>query len=1077
MHLNRLVVRVATFSAMLIMLFCAHLSLAQGRGTVFGTVVDPTGSVIPGAAVTLVNAGTEQTQNAVSGKDGSFVIPAVNPGTYMLKVTAAGFETSVTNNIVLQVDENRKVSPSLTVGSISEEVQVTDAPAEVDTRSATLMQVVDSERVKDLPLNGRNPLDLQLLVPGAGGRTNQNGQQSQNRGISFNGSRYNENNYTLDGVDNEDPFFNLPSVVPNPDALDQFSIKTSNYGAGEGRGSGAQVNAIIKSGTNKLHGSLFEYVRNRIFDAKPYFAGAAPTPTFRRNQYGGSIGGPILHDKLFYFGSFQRTKEHASPNAQTLFLPSSAELAGNFAELCPAGFNSTTGACLSTATGNKQLTIPGTKTIAKFNNLAAYLYQPSINFVNTFVPAANSGPTTYVYTPPNDLTENQYIARLDHALRVRDQLNGHFIYVKSNSTATAQAQNLPGFFATVDYTNYHVAINEIHTFSNNLLNVATVGFLDVVRLQSPNVPVQKTWADLGAGTVRADVNAPIMYATLVATYFNANSTAPLQQYRKEFQYADTLTWTLRSHSLSFGGDVRQGYTRQAQSFQADPQLSFAATYTGNQLADFLTGRLNQLKQQSPNEGRPHAIIPDAFAQDDWKVTQRLTLNLGVRWEPFVPYKDELGRLAQFRPGVQSSVYPKAPLGYVFPGDAGVPESTFGARYGQFSPRFGLAYNVFGDGKTSFRAGAGVYYATLRTQAFNSESLNQPYAIALTLAKPSGGLAAPYKDIGGAPYPFTPPTAAQAANYTFTTPLSSINDYDPNFRNSRTEQWNVSVQQQFSKSIVGTLAYVGSVGEHLYLSFERNPQVAGVRIIPNYSSISRFLSGGHSTYHSLQSTVNKRLTHGVTILASYTWSKALDNNTVENVSVANPFCLPCNRGLSDFDFRHNFVASGIWSLPQLKQGNAIAHAVTNNWKITGIWSMQTGSPFTVISGVDNSQSGVASDLADRIAPVVLNTHASRSVQVNQGYFNQSAFTTNAIGTFGNSGRNTYSGPGQDVVTLGVSKTLVNVERVKLEFRAEAFNAFNHPSLNNPVANVSSATFGKINSAGDPRVGQAALRLEF
>ncbi|MBS1813561.1 MAG: TonB-dependent receptor [Acidobacteria bacterium] len=1066
---------VAKYFAMVVLFFTAFTlaAMAQGRATVYGTVTDPTGAVVPGAQVTLTNLGTQQTQHAVSASDGSYVIPSVLASRYSLKVEAQGFESFLAKDLVVQVDENRLIPVQLGVGAVGQEVVVTDTPVQVDTREGTLTQVIDAERVKDLPLNGRNPLDLQFLVAGAGNSTNLSGQQ-QNALVSFNGGRYNTNNYTLDGVDNEDPFFDSPSVVPNPDALDQFSIKTSNYGAQEGRSSGAQINAIIKSGTNKFHGSLFEYLRNEVLDAKPYLSDTVAP--YRRNQFGGSIGGPILRDKLFFFFSYQGTRTVANPNAITLIVPSAAERAGNFAELCPAGFDAS-GTCKSTAKPNKQLTLPGTKTKAPFNNLATYVYPGSVNFMNALVPAANGAGNNYTYTPHTHAADDQYITRVDARLGERDTIFGHLIYVPTNNiNDQTPALNLPGFLQDIKYTNWHVAINETHTFSPHLINVATFGYNNIVRHQSPIVPGDASWSGFGSGIVKADASGPKGFDTKVPTYFNAFAAWPLDQFRHEYQYSDMLSWTHGKHTITTGFDVRQNYTYQNQYFQGDGQVLFAASYTGDQLADFVTGRPNSITQGSSNAGRPRNVVPNVYLQDDWKATPRLTLNLGVRWEPFVAAHDDFGRVSTFRLGQQSTVLPNAPAGVLFPGDAGMPKDGIADKWNHFSPRVGFALDVFGNGKTSLRGGFGLYYSDINTQAYNSESLNQPYAYKLTINKPAGGLANPY-GAGGSPYPYVAPDPSQYSSYQFTLPVT-IQGFDPDFQVGRVEQWNINVQQQLPWKMISTIAYVGTNGEHLILTYDANPGVYSLggkrQYAPTFDMIQQFNSEGHSNYHSLQMTLNKRLSHGITLMANYTWSKALDNITAQNTKMTNPFDFSDSRGLSDVDLRHVFVMSGIWRMPSLR--NHFVNAVLGGWELNGIWSIQSGSPFTVMSGADNSKSLQNQDRADQIGIARTYPNRPRAQQMDE-YFDTSAFTANAPGTFGTARRNSLIGPGQDRVTLGLVKRLVTVEQARLLFRAEFFNAFNHPTLNNPTANVSSAQFGKINGAGDPRVGQVALRVEF
>lgn len=1060
----------AGFGFIAVLLFCTAAVYAQGAGTIVGTITDPSGAVIPGAKVTLLNTGTGHVDVATSNAQGAYVFPTVDIGSYQLTVEISGFQTFVSQNIIMQVNENREIDAKLALGSVSQRVVVEQGQAHINTRDATLTQVVDSRRVKDLPLNGRNPLDLQTLVAGVSPNSDDFTGQSQNAGFSVHGMRTDSNNYTLNGVDNEDPYFNSPSVVPNPDALSQFSIQTSNYSAREGRGSGAQVNAVIKSGTNDFHGSLFEYWRNPVLDARPYFSTIlAP---YRRNQFGGTLGGPILHNKLFFFFAYQGTRTQASPNSTTLFLPSPAELQGDFSEL------STVNDCNAKVVHLKN---PKTKQQYSGNQIPqGDLNQASLNFASTFFPQPNGGCNSYTYTPATSADQDQYITRIDSSLGSKDTLSGSLVYTPEDDQANRKpGENLPGFLQDVTYTNWSVAVNESHVFSPRLLNLFTFGFFKIDHVESPIIPKQVTWDDLGAGTVFAAPGQPIGYDTGVSGYFNAFGSYLLTQKRREFQFSDYLSWTVGNHVLSIGGDLRQSRTIQFQAFHDNPKFTFNASHTGNALADFLTGHPQKMLQQSPNADEPHSLAPDLFFQDDWRATRQLTLNLGVRWEPYIPFSDSLGHLAQVRFGQQSTVFPQAPVGLVFPGDAGVNSTTMKARWADFSPRIGFAFDLFGNGQTSLRGGFGIFRASIPTQKYNGESDNQPYAIGISLTNPSGGLSDPYKDIGGSPFPFTPPTASERSSYEFTLPVAP-QDYAPDFRNAVTYQWNLNVQQALPWQMISTIAYVGTTGEHLFYTIELNPGLAsldgGRKYAPEFSSIQRQDSGGHSSYNGLELTLNRRFRNGLTVLANYTWSKALDNTSDPGAQLANPLDPSDNRGLSDADVRNNFVTSGIWQLPGPSRHNWAADALLKGWEINAIWNMHSGNPFSVLSGVDNSESGVGLDWADVVRQPATYPHESRPQQT-QRYFNIDAYALNPIGTFGNSGRNSLVGPGKDLVTLGVVKTLFAHDNLKFLLRAEAFNAFNHPTLGSPENDISSGKVGTISSAGDPRVGQLALRIEF
>lgn len=1037
---------------------------AQGRATISGTITDQTGAVVPGAAVSAVNDATQQVYRTKSGSGGSYIFPALEPGEYTLTAEAAGFEKFVQTGIRLQVDQNQNSPIRLGLGRTTQQVVVNGTQLEVDTRSSTISEVVDSARVQELPLNGRNPLDLQSLVAGATETSAGGGGQAENNVISIDGGRPNENNYTLDGVDNEDPFFGTPSVYPNPDALAEFSLQTSNYDAQSGFASGAQMNAVTKSGTNQFHGTLFEYLRNEAFDAIGYFA--KTRPPFRRNQFGGTVGGPIFKDHTFFFFAYQGTRTRSSPSAITLVVPDAAERSGDFSEI------------------KKQLKDPVTGKPVPGNKFSpGELSSVSTAFLNTFVPLPNAPNNVYTYSGNSLLNDDQYIGRLDTAIRQKDHLYGRILYDANVQNQIPTGNDLPRFSANIDYVNWNLAVSDTHTFSPTLLNRITFGFNDIQRAQLPVAPVQKSWADLGSGLVPS-ATGPVNYTTNVQTYFTANTRSQLNQYRHGYQYSDTLSWSHNAHTVYLGGDFRKEYTHQYQNFLSDGQFVFSAFFTGNQLADFETGHENTFSEQSPNGGEPVNLVPDLFIQDNWKVNRWLTLNLGLRWNPWIPYHDLLNHVSAFRPGQQSTVFPTAPVGYVFPGDAGVTRDIAHARWKDFSPRVGFAYDVFGNGRTSVRAGYGLYNSFLREQSLNGPSNNPPFGLTLSATRPSGGIANPYSDTGN-PFPFTPPQTEQEKQAYKFPHLLTLTSYDPRFRNGYVQQWNLSVQQQV-KTWVFTTAYVGTVANHLDLSVEQDPAVYGrtgntdARRIyaPNYSSVSDNFAGGHASYNGLQLSASRRIRHGFTLLANYTWSKSIDNGA-EGDDPFDPFDVRLSRGLADADMAHVFVASLVWQLPELRTDRILAKRLIGGWEMAGTVSLHTGTPFSVVSGVDNSQSGVGSDLADRVPGVSPHLHHSSKAAEIAEYFNASAYVVNALGTFGDSGRNSLFGPGLENIDFAASKTLYGSESERFHalFRAEAFNLFNRTNLGQPTADASSNNDGEITDSGAPRVLQLALRVEF
>jgi hypothetical protein len=1048
----------------LFLLALPALVFAQGTVTIYGTVTDPSGAAIAGAKVTVTSAATDQSRDTVSAIDGNYVVPDLRVGTYRLSVTAAGFKTFVQDGIQVQVDENRRVPVQMAVGGVNESITVAADVAQVETRSSALRQVVDSARIIELPLNGRNPLQLSYLVAGSSGSTDPSGGQALNTSVSIDGMRANSNNYSLDGADNQDPFFNTPSVFPNPDALEEFSLQTSNYSAELGRNAGAVMNAVTRSGSNNLHGTLFEFLRNQDMDSRNFFANSVSP--FKRNQFGGTVGGPIRKDKTFFFGSYQGTRVNSEPGTQTPIVPSAAQRTGDF-------------------TGAKTIKDPLTGNPFPNNIIPASRLSPvAVNFMNDFVPLPNSPNNVYTFPSESTTVDDQAVAKIDHTVTAANHLSGRFIYERNNTNQVPNTLDVPGFWAIIDYSNWNVSVNDIHTFSAHLVNQFTFGFNDITRQQLPHVAEQKSLVDLGAGFIRS-APGPIAYDTEVAGYFQGFSRYLLNQYRKYFQYTDGLNWMVGSHSLKFGVDVRQSICDQSQNFQTDPQVLFTANYTGLALADFLLGRPNSFTQGSPNAGSPRTLEFAAYAQDDWKVSQRLTVNMGLRWDPWLPYSDLQHAISQFKPGQQSTLYPTAPPGYVFPGDSGVSSTSINSRLNNWGPRLGFAYDLLGNGKTSVRGGWGMFYSDVRQQSLNNISSNEPFGLSLAVSQPTGGFSNPYADTGN-PFPFTPPSTPQAQQaFKFILPLTTVTEWDPNFRDAIIQQWNVSVQQQLFSDWILTVAYAGSTGNHLFIQNQLNPTVFGKTgananakrlYAPYYSSIVDMLSVGNSSYNGLQVSANKRFHHGLTILMNYTYSKSIDEGSNDSSAPSNPYNIRNDRAVSDYNLPHKFVGSFVWQLPGGAIHNALARTVAGGWELNGIFTFQSGLPFSVTSGVDNSQSGINADHANLVGDPNLGGGRSTAQMLHQ-YFNTAAFTVNPVGTFGNAGRNILIGPKMENIDFGAIKSFPIRERYKVQFRAEAFNLFNHPNFNNPNASVSASTFGTITGAGSPRVLQLALKAMF
>lgn len=1034
---------------------------AQGTATIFGTVLDSSGAVVPGARILVRNVETGLEREARTHETGGYVVSQLPVGLYAVTCEAQGFKSASQDGIRLQVDENRRADFRLELGAITETVTVQGTVAQVETREGALKEVVDAERIVTLPLNGRNPIELQYLVAGVGARTDR-GQQ-QNPSVSINGSRTNANNYTLDGGDNHDPYFNSPAAFPNPDALQEFSIQTNAYSADRGRNAGVIMNAITKSGTNELHGGVFEFLRNEKLNARNFFALAVPP--FKRNQYGATLGGPVLRNKLFYFGSYQGTRERSAPGSITATVLSPAEREGNFAEILPRTLRDPAG---GTFPGN---IIPKSR-----------LHAASLKFLDAFIPLPNRPGNLYSFASQQSVDDEQAIAKADYNLSDSHRFYGRLLYNYNNTKQAAG--NVPGFLAGIDYRNWSLVVSDTLIVSAAVLNTATFAFADIDRVQVPIVPKNLTWMDLGANFTRATAgDYPAAHDTNVQGYFNAFSRFPLNHFRQNYAFSDTLSVNRGGHFLRLGGEVRRSLLDLQELFRCDPYVLFRNQFSGDAAADFLLGRPSQIQQIAETSNQPRTWEIAAFVQDDWKVAPRLTLNLGFRWDPFLPFVDVTDKFSQVRLGFRSTRFPTAPAGVAFAGDPGIPRAMVANRWPGLGPRFGFAYDLFGRGRTALRGGYGIFYSKIRQQAHNQISNNQPFSLLLTIDSPPQGLANPYSETGN-PFPFQAPRNAQEVEkYRWVLPME-IRQWNPDFRNAIVQQWNLNVQQEIAGSYIVTVAYVGSKGNHLYMQNQANPGIFGRTgnlnqrrpLYPAFGSIIDMSSQGNSTFHSLQLTVNKRLTRGFTVLANYTFGKLLDDASSDGDAPANPWNIAADKGHSDLDITHRFVASYIWQLPRLEGRGVVLRRLLGDWEVNGIVTLESGRWLTVTSGQDRSASGVNEDRADVVGAWRLPGERSKDEKMAR-WFNPDAFAVNAPGTFGTAGRNIIPGPGQVEITFGVFKNIPLRESHRLQFRTEIFNLFNTVNLGNPNTNRSSGNFARITSAGAPRVFQLALKYVF
>lgn len=1072
---------------------CASLH-GQGFGKMVGAVTDPQGLGIPGARVTVIEVATGLQTSTTTTQEGLYTVPALRPTVYNLNVAAAGFKTFIQSGITLRADEGVTVNAALQLGASAERVTVVGDAAQVDVATPTVGQVIETRRVVDLPLNGRNAAALTALAPGVVVAPNDSADQGQTKTfpvvvtISANGSRANVTNYMLDGGNNVDEYTNVNLPFPFPDALQEFSVQTSNYGAQYGQNSGGVVNVVTKSGTNEIHGALFEYVRNREFNARNFFAKVADP--VKRNQFGGTFGAPVIiphlyngKDKTFFFFGYQGTILRQTTNANSAFVPTASQEQGVFA---------TTITDPKTGLPFPNNTIPSNRLDAASS---AFLKDLPVGVGNGLV----------FYQKPVRQNFDEEVARVDHQISAKDRITGRYYRDQFINQGILDKTNLLTYADQALNLVQNGLISETHIFTPRMLNVFILNYSREADQRGAPAGTPSV-ADFGVNIWQPPDKA--IQSIAVAGFFTIGDNPKARFTRNNWSMNDDFHWTKGNHNLSFGVHAEISRMDIDSQFQEPGAFNFTADVTGSAIASFELGYLRTLTQGSGQffNNRNHFV--GLYAADSYRLTKRLTVDLGLRWEPFFPWKELKGRMTQFNPaaysaGTVSSVYTNAPPGLRFPGDSGMPPYGVNSNYKDFEPRVGFAWDVFGDGKTSVRGGAGVFYDSRMMAGFmNAVTTNTPFSPTVGITTPQGPFSDPYRGITN-PFPTPVPIPKNVA---FPLPVIVVS-FDPSgtYQVPVTYNWNLTIERQLANNWLARIAYVGSHSSHVATSLQENPAVftpgstAGTdarRIFKNYSGITIDSQAVNGHYNSFQTGVEKRLSQGFTIVANYTWSKALDNLPF-NQSVTGPgpnasgtvypWYFPkadaLDYGRADFDRTHRFVLSYIWQLPGSQLSNTVAKQILGGWQLTGLFQAQTGLPLTVTAGQDRSQTGLGVDRAVLVGPAIGPGACSSAPCVN--YLTPTSFqlpptaatASPYLASFGNFGKGAISGPGSAIWDIGLFRTFTFHERLALQLRGEFFNVLNRANFNNPTASLSSGGFGSISGAGDPRIGQLAAKLSF
>lgn len=1062
--------------ALVLLIFVSVLRIqaVDTTGTILGTVHDSAGASVPNAKVTVVEQDTGVTRSVMSDEEGNYVFKLLPVGTYTVRVERDGFQTSIQKDIVLNLNQNARVDVTLKPGSIREQIVVEGDVLQAETTVATVGKVVTQQSIVTLPLNSRNFLQLGILQPGVSPITTNLAKSGSgaavDQGFTVNGLRTQANVFMIDGALNTDLFFTSSVLRPPPDAIQEFKILTNSYPP-EYWGGGSVVNLISKTGTNALHGAVWEFLRNNVLDARNFFSKTAPV--LKQNQFGFGVGGPVFIPKVYdgrnqtFFYVYYEGFRNRNGITSNTGVPSLLERKGDFSQSSVKPIDPSTGQ-----------PFPGN--ILPINPISAKLLD--------LYPEPNSGVNTFSSSPSLSDDRNGFGIRIDHHFNHdNDALWGRYLRNKLDQIQpfVPFGALVPGFPGVATQFPQTVVLGETHVFTSALLNDLRVSY---VRLNfgSPLFSRRDKLSDFGFlyPTTAPDFET-VPFVSIPGLSSLGNPQGPGARVTNTYEIRDAVSYARGRHDVKFGIDLRR--TEYGIFFGSSVSGSFAFTgqFTRNALADFLLGRASTFTQSTIGIGHLRGYTYEWFAQDNFRILPRLTLNFGGRYTAATSSGAASNELfAAFRPGQQSQIRTDAPPGLVFAGDSGIPNGTADADKKNFAPRVGFAWDVLGSGKLTLRGGYGIFFEYVPGIAqFNAEFSSPPGRASVSIPAPSN-FANPLQ---GVPNPFTGRKIVTPVGFTALAPDLRL-PYD--------QQWNLSVQRELRGGVLVEANYIGTRGTKLLRSREINPAIFGPgatlantnarrMFAPNFRGISQIENSANSSYHALQLSANKRFSHGLTFLASYVWSKAIDDASFFNISqgtnagnVNNPQVpsdLSRERGLSLFDVRNRFVLSGVYELPFGKNMSGIGSVLIRGWQTSWIVTLQSGTPFTVLEPRDVSLTGVGADRPNRIGDP-----NSGPRTVSQA-FNTAAFqrldpVANA-GQHGNEGRDVVIGPTLKNFDFSLLKNFHFTERTQFQFRSEFFNIFNHPNFNIPDGNIGSATFGRILDARDPRIIQFGLKVLF
>ena len=1096
--------------------FCTHARAQQVTATLRGTAYDPSGSTVAAASIAVTQIETGFSRTAFTDSNGDFVLVELPVGHYRVQVDAKGFQRFVREGLILEVNQTALVAIHLTIGSGSTQVEVNADALLIESTTSALGKTVDQRTIQDLPLNGRHFTQLGTLQPGVvpitAGLSQAGGSLRDGQAYAVNGQRPESNNFLIDGADN---FNNVDGgfvIEPPVDAIAEFRILTHTANAEFGHSTGSTTNIVTRSGTNSFHGSLWEFLRNDAFDAKSFFA--QTVEPLKRNQYGGTFGGPLKRDKTFFFLYYEGLRERAGETRQST-VPSLNERAGDFGELCTssgASFNSA-GMCSSPNGQLYNVFAPSPQPVP-FNQVP-FIHPISQNLL-AFYPLPNIGNNTFVSTQNKSTDDDQFGVRLDHYLSPRDTLNFRYIFSQGNviDPLSTSGANVPGFPVGEEHRAQNFVATETHTFSPHLVALGRLSFLRNRFFFDQHINHTEP-ASLGfqyPPTLEAAIGPPFVQVAGFASIGDP-ITGPRQTWDSNLGLNGSLTWIRGRHELKFGGGYSYDRLNVLFGIATNGFFVFAPAPLTNSFANFLIGQPAFFLQGGGDPSRNlrgHAV--NFYAQDTYKLSSRLTFNYGLRYEIPFPYTEQRDRQSLWIPGRQSVVFPTAPVGLLYPGDPGVPRGLIQTDHKAIAPRVGLAWDPTGSGEWLISSAYGIFY--------------DPYYTGQGGPLQTPNSAPPYLQTPQRSFPdFADPyNGANPFNGGFAQPMTLLT-LDPNLHLPYAQDWNLNLQRSLGKNWLFEIGYIGTKGTKLPRFIEANPAVSipgettqdnadqrrlhsGCTIAQptpcQYSSVGEISGIANSTYHALQTSLQRRFAQQFSMLASYTFSKTLDDVSSFNITgsasqstagendlAQNPFDLAAEHGRSMFDARHRFVISYQWDLPFFTHSQGWQRALLGDWQLNGITTFQSGTPFTVYDSTGVSAQGGAPEISgfpsDRPNLIADPTRGTCPNGAHPGtpncWYNPAAFQqldpNTQIGQFGNAGRNIVQGPGYQQWDLAALKNFRFTETKTLQFRAEFFNVFNHANFGIPVndLNTPPGTTGSIQTSQPGRLVQLALKFLF